>query len=192
MKKKGQNLIEFALVMPLLFVIIFGVIELAFFWRAVHNVQSLALQAASNAATQFVFDDQESTDVYDINCQDGSCFNLAVAKAVNVIEKRQGSLVPQGSDYSCVSRIEYGSRPFTVYDCISDKTVEFEGSTVPAMTMHIDYRDPKKDGLIVQIEHYYKTLFLGASFMSPSGTPVYLLPETIKITSSKVHHYITQ
>jgi len=57
LKKNAQNIIEFVFVFPLVITLVLAIFELAMFYRTVHAVQSVALQAAANASTQIVTSD---------------------------------------------------------------------------------------------------------------------------------------
>ena len=191
LKKKGQNLIEFVFVMPILVIFIFGIIELAMFWRAATTVQNIAVEMASNAANQFVLDNQTSTSTSDIDCSDGSCYNLAVAKALNILQKKEGSLSENSLSFNCTNPSEYGgSVPYALYKCESTETAS---NSKPVMTLYVDYRNPTKNGVVVQLLYQYNSIFKGMSFSlfgrGEDGLVV-LIPSVFEISSTKVQQYI--
>jgi len=183
--RKGQNLIELVFVMPLLILILFGTIELAMFWKTANTVQELAFQAAANAANQLVLDNQDSNDYTDTNCTDGSCFNFAIAKAINTVKKKQGSLGVSNLTFYCKSVDGYGTRPYTLYECNSDQIVVTD-KTLPKLKLVVDYRNPYRNGIAAQIVFQYKTLLLGAKFILPNGKTVTIIPRDLEISSTKV------
>jgi len=190
-RKSAQNLIEFVVVMPLLVVMIFGIIELSVFWRTVHTVQNMALQATTNGASQIVLEDQTSSSLNDLDCTDGSCFNFAVAKAVNVIQRKQGSLGLSGLTFNCTSSDNDGKRPYSLYKCSSNKTVSVDEEEKPVLELIVDYRNPSKNGMVAQLIYQYRTLFLGASISLISGQTITIIPRNIEISSTKIEQYIS-
>lgn len=177
MFKKGQNLIEFVIVTPLLVVILFGIIELSMFWKTTQNVQEVALEAAEGAATQFVNDNSDP--------------NPAVTKAVDIVTKRIKSLGlsditltdnPQGNTF--------GVRPYALYEYTSNQVRKVDLVDIPIVTFTIDYRDPYTNGVITQLTYQYRTILLGAEFTIPGGRKITLIPRDMEISSTKVQQYI--
>ncbi len=176
-KKKGQNLLEFVVVIPLLIVIIFGIIEFALFWRTVQTVQGIALEAAAGAASQYV--DENGTA------------NPAVDKAIAIVNSRVGTLgsetvtlqdQPLGSNY--------GIRPFAFYQFASQEKVStFSDGDKPLMQVLIDHRDPYQKGIITQLVYQYQTILMGAEFILPGGRKVVIIPRDIEISSTKIQQY---
>ena len=177
MFKKGQNLIEFVIVTPLLVVILFGIIELSMFWKTTQNVQEIALEAAEGAAAQFV--------------NDNSNPNPAVTKAVDIVTKRLKSLGlsdvtladnPQGDSF--------GVRPYAMYEYKSNQTRNVDSIDTPIVTFTVDYRDPYTNGVITQLAYQYRTILLGAEFTIPGGRKITLIPRDMEISSTKIQQYI--
>ena len=54
LKKRGQGTIEFIIIIPLLIAIVFGMIEIALYWRAAHVVQQIAMEAGVIASRGYV------------------------------------------------------------------------------------------------------------------------------------------
>jgi len=190
LKKKAQNLVEFVVVFPLIIILIFGIIEIALFWKAVHTVQEIALKAAANAATQIVLDYQTSMDSDDLDCSDGECFNFAAAYAMNIAKDRQGSPSASGIYFTTSFLPHFGTPPYTAYDFVSDNTVSLDGVSEPLMKLSVDYSDPYKKGVIVQLLYWYSPVFYGAEFSLPGGQKITIIPKHIQISSTKIQQYI--
>ena len=176
MKRRGQNLIEFIVVIPLLVLILFGIVELSMFWRTAQTAQSIALEAASAAAAQIVID--------------GSNPNPAVEKAVDVVDKRLGALgVENVALHLQDIGDEFGIRPYAFYVYQSEETRSTNNGVYPLIEFTIDYRDPFKSGIITQLTYQYRTILLGAEFTLPGGRKVVIIPKDIPVSSTKIQQY---
>lgn len=188
MKKiKAQNLIEFALVLPLIVVMFFGIIELSLFWKTINNVQSIALQAASAASGTFVAENQTGSVVSNTN------FNAAVSKAASIVVARSKSLNIDSLAFNSLTAFnggQFGDRPYSMYVLESTQTKKIDGVDKPVLTLTVDYRDPYKQGVVVQLSYYYSTVLLGAEFTMPGGKKVTIIPKNIAVSSTKIQQYI--
>lgn len=185
LKKSAQNLIEFVLVFPLLVVMIFAIVELSFFWKTVNNVQNIALQAASAASTSFVSDSETSNTISDVT------YNNAVKRALSIVTSRSQSLGVSNPVFSPTPLApEFGEKPYAMYELVTSDTKPTTDGNVPVLRLNVDYRQPLKDGVIVQLSYCYSTLFLGAEFTLPGGTKVTIIPKNMLISSTKIRQYI--
>ena len=174
---RAQNLIEFVVVIPILILILFGIIELALFWKTINNVQEIALEAAAGAAAQYVPDDAAS--------------NAGADKAINIVQNRVKSLEIEKITFTeQATDPMYGTKPFTLYeyDSVSKATLA-DGSQVPLIKLIVDYRDPYKNGVITQLIYQYRTVLLGMEFSMPGGSKVVIIPRDIEVSSTKIQQY---
>jgi len=186
LKRKSQNLIEFVIVIPLLLIVLFGIIEYAVFWRNAQTVQTIALEAASTAATVIVNDDQTETF--------GPFFNQAALKAFTVVRTRVKDLGLPDLGFTITNPNGFGKRPYAVYELTSQQTrsvTDESGNqqTLPIIRFIFDYRDPYKRGIVTQLVYQYKTLFLGVEFNLPGGHLIKIIPRDIEISSTKIQQY---
>lgn len=189
LKKPAQSLIEVVFVIPLLLIIIFGILEFAIFYRNVNVVEDVATEAAVSAARRFVLDSMSSNNIADTS---NAGFNSAVTAAMDVVIKRKGALGLSSLTFSYTDLgAVYGSRPYALYQIDSTQTRTINGTATPVVTLMVDYRTPKDDGIMVQLIYQYRTLFAGAELPVLGGPPVVLIPRDIPISSARVREYIS-
>lgn len=174
MNKKGQSLIEFVIVLPLLLVVVLGIFELAMFWRTSHTVQQIALEAAVIASGSYI-------------PYDGGP-NTAGDKAASFVVSRMGSLGKPTNISMTKSILDNASEePFAAY--------QYTGGTAPnggpLVTLVVDYRNPINRGVITQLTYNYRTMLVGAEFQVPGGRKIVILPRDIPISSTKIQQYNT-
>lgn len=186
--KKAQNLIEFVVILPLLVVILFGIVEIAVFWRAANAVQQIALSVAESAASAYVNPD-EVNPVQCIGAEvtASSTTNNAVCKGLEVMQKKMPALGYEGIKFSKVDLgTTYGTEPYTIYEYQNQAKDNLKAGDIK---LTIDYRDPYANGVVVQAYYNYTTILLGCSFTLPGGSEVTIIPKNIEITSSKIQQY---
>lgn len=170
MKEKAQSLIEFVIVIPLLIVILFGIMEMAMFWRAVQTVQQIALEAGVIASGQTTYT---------------SGPNTAVDKAANFVQGRVKSLGINGLVLTKTILTDPADQPFAAY--------QFKGGTAPngqpLIVLVIDSRNPVTKGIVTQLTYQYRTLLLGLEFNVPGGKTISILSRDIPISSTKIQEY---
>lgn len=190
-KRRAQNLIEFVVIIPILILLIFGIMEIAVFWRTANSVQQIALTVAESAASAYF-----NTDNFDksgASCVDSSITadgtsNPAICKALKVLQERLPELGFKDVKFSKVNLgSAYGSEPFTFYEY---QNSEATGNLkVGDIKIDIDYRDPYKNGVIVQMNYNYTTILLGAVFTLPGGSEIVIIPKNIEVSSTKIQQY---
>lgn len=193
MKKKGQNLVEFVFIMPVLVFVIFAVIELSFYWKNVHAVQNVAVQAGARAVTAIVTEYQTGTDIgnlcNDSNYSDASagCLNYAASLAFNTLLERYGSFVYRDLTFTlaAIESAKYGAPPYTRYKF--DSNEQLNGR--PILTLYVDYSDPYKEGLVTQVVLQHHPLFLNFGVGSPDGESFMLMQDIYEISSTKVKQH---
>jgi len=172
MKKRGQNLVEFAAIIPLLVFLIFSIIEFSMYWTTVNAVQGIALNASAKMASVYV---SESSSV-----------NPAVATAIASITDNSKFL----GDKMILSNVfTTSAEPFTIYEYQSQQKRITNQGEKPVMTAIIDYRDPYKEGITLQLNYQYRTILLGASLPIPGNEPLVIIPRDIEIISKKTQQY---
>lgn len=169
MKVKGQGLIEFVIVIPVLILLILAIVELGLFWKNAQVVQQIALEAAVVAAHE--------------NVSPTASSNSAAAAAAKLVQNRVSSL---GLKSLVLSRtVIAGTAPYAAYS--------YSGGTAPngkpLITLIVDYRSPIKRGIITQLIYNYRTLFIGIGFTIPGVKPVVIIPRDIPISSTKIQEY---
>lgn len=179
MRKSGQNLVEFVLVLPLLVVLLLALIELALYWRTVQVVQETALEAALVASQAYVPENQGG-------------YNLAAHNASLLVLKRAKKIDPDGFNFSWKS---FGDNaPFNFQEYLDPGGCD---STVPLSCkawLRVDYRDPYAKGVIVQLGYKYNPMFLGLEFSIPrsdGAKKIVIIPKEIQISSTKIQQYVT-
>ncbi|OGI00808.1 MAG: hypothetical protein A2104_06540 [Candidatus Melainabacteria bacterium GWF2_32_7] len=174
MRTKGQSLIEFVIVIPILLVLLFGIIEYALFWRNVQAVQQIALESAVIA-----------TDEY-IPLSGGQ--NTAADKAADYVASRLSTLGLSSDTLSTSSKIildNESEEPFAAYEYKSGNAPNGE----PLIRFVIDYRNPLTRGVITQLSYQYKTVLFGLEFQLPGGKKIVIIPGYIPISSTKIQQY---
>jgi hypothetical protein len=171
MKKRAQSLIEFVIIIPLLIVLIFGIIELGFFWRNVQVVQQIANEAAVIASGNYKLYTETT--------------NSGADKAAAFVQSRVGSLGIHGLTLSKTIIADSASQPFSAY--------QYAGGVAPGggalITLVVDCRKPDERGIVTQLTYRYRTLLVGVGFQIPGGRKIVLIPRDIPISSTKIQQY---
>ncbi|MDD3150393.1 MAG: TadE/TadG family type IV pilus assembly protein [Candidatus Gastranaerophilales bacterium] len=186
MKRNAQSLIEFVFVAPLLIFVLFGIIELALFWKTANTVQEIALQSAISASGQIVDGTQTSTTLMD------SEFNVAAKSALMMMQNRISSLNLNYSDFDLqdfdvTTDTDAGDVPYTIYT-FESKSIDSDVNK-SVITLIVDYQNPYTKGICTQIVYQYRTVLLGAEFTLPNGRKISIIPKNIEISSSKIQQY---
>lgn|GEM_PF-2580985 len=171
MKNRGQSLIEFAVVVPLLIALIFCIIEFSMYWRAVNTVQEIAQNASTKMSSIFV--------------PENSTSNPAVDKAVLLIADESGNLGENINFEDKSTPSELASRPFAVYTYESQEKRNTAKGIKPVMTVTINYKNPSKNGIIMQLSYQYRTILVGAEIPLIGNKSVIIIPRDIEIVSKK-------
>jgi len=187
--RKGQNLIEVVLIMPLLIVLLLGILEYALFQRNVAAVQDIATEAAVAASKHYV--DPESGPF-------GGAYvageNTAVDAALAHIKKRGNSIIGRSItlNYNDLGSA-FGTRPNALYEFISSETTNYNGATVPVVRVTVDYRDPMRNGVSTQFIYHYNLVLFGMRFVIPGvngGRAITLIPPNVQISSTQTCQYV--
>lgn len=189
--KKGQNLVEVVLIMPLLIVIILAILEYALFQRNVSAVQDIAVEAAVAASKQFV---DENSGPFVGAYDDTTPENAAVQAALDIVNNRGGTIIPETINlgYNDLGPA-FGQRPFALYEFNSTQTTNYKGETVPVVTFTADYRDPMGDGVSTQLIYHYNLILFGLEFVIPGvngGRAITIIPNNIQISSTQTRQYV--
>lgn len=167
-KKKGQNLIEFVFIFPILLFSTLVIFEAALFWQDVNAVYNLNSEINANIAlldsTGYALGDK---------CE-------AAQKAKEYLEKKDDMITMVSHKYT--ESVLDGAEPFAYYKFSS---APIKGETKPQVTLWVDCRNPFEDGITTQIEFYHKTLIIKASIPTLSGQVIDVIPEKIYIASPK-------
>jgi Flp pilus assembly protein TadG len=178
LKKNAQNLIEFVFVFPLVVMLVLAIFELAMFYRTVHSVQNVALQAAANASTQIVTSDMTSTIIGDPK------FNVAAQRALDVVIAKEGALnSSKTSSFTVTTDANFGSPPYTLYEFKGNQTSE---TGKPLVTLRVDYSNPMQNGIKTQLIYQYSTIIFAAAVPLPNGDTMTIIPRNIEISSTKI------
>ncbi|MDD3014255.1 MAG: TadE/TadG family type IV pilus assembly protein [Candidatus Gastranaerophilales bacterium] len=173
MRKSGQNLVEFAAIIPLLVFLIFSIIEFSMYWTTVNAVQGMAQTASTKMASVYV--------------SEASTANPAVVQALSSIIENSNFL---GEEliFTDIST-DTSTRPFAVYQYQSVELRNTDAGEKPVMKVTIDYRDPYKDGITLQLSYRYRTILLGASLPLPGTDPLVIIPSGFEIISKRNQQY---
>jgi hypothetical protein len=189
-KRKAQNLIEFVIVIPILIIIIFGIIEIAVFWRTVNTVQQTALSVAEAAASAYFNTDTfnaSGTACANSTITSDTTTNPAVCKALETLQEKLPALGFENITFKKVDLgSAYGSEPFMFYEYQNEAKDNLKAGDIK---IDIDYRDPYKNGVIVQMNYNYTTILLGCAFILPGGNEIVIIPKNIEVTSTKIQQY---
>lgn len=174
-KKQGQNLIEFAFVLPTLIFLSLAILEVALFWQDLNAVNALNTEINANTAL--------------INPKGMALGSRCTAAntALNILETKDSMISMSDPVYTTV--IYKGVEPFALYKFVSTSIVA--GS--PQITLWVDCRNPFENGITTQLEFYHKTLIMKASiprFDNPN--PIVIIPDNVFITTPKLNtlrHY---
>ncbi len=182
-RKKAQNLVEFAFVLPILIFLTLCIFEVALFWQDVNSIYSLNTEINANAA---LVDPRSmalgstctaATEGFELLKKKASMISMTNTNFDKEIEKINGE--------------QQGNEPFALYKYTS--TNDVNGTSTPQITLWVDCRNPFENGITTQIEFYHKTLVMQASiprFDKPE--PIVIIPKDIFIASPKlntIRHY---
>lgn len=170
---RGQNLVEFIFVLPILIFVTLVIFEVALFWQDVNAIYNLNAEINANVAL---------IDPKNMNIGD-TC--AAATKAIEILRKKDSMISMSESLYD--TEILDGSEPFAYYK-YSANPITVGGTTKPQIALWVDCRNPFEDGVTTQIEFYHKTLIIKASiprFDTPKQIEV--IPENIFIASPKLN-----
>lgn len=184
MNKKGQNLVEFVFVLPILIIAILSIVEFAVFWRHSQAVQEIALEAAAGAAQKYV---EVDTSINTTKC------NAAVDRAFTIFKNRLDALGMSGAAFGSKQILANSTEPLAAYKYSSIQTENVKGNTMPKVELIVDYRQPYEKGVIVQVIYQYVTMFLGLELSLPgtnSTQQIVIIPKNITISSTKINQYV--
>jgi hypothetical protein len=174
-KKQGQNLIEFAFVLPTLIFLTLVIFEVALFWQDLNAIYALNTEINANVA------------LVDPKGMALGSRCIAADAGLNVL-KAKDSMISM-SDPTYTTYVVTGKEPFALYRVASNSTVA--GS--PQISLWVDCRNPFENGITTQVEFYHKTLIIKASiprFDDPS--PIVIIPDNVFISTPKlntIRHY---
>ncbi|MBP7212233.1 pilus assembly protein [bacterium] len=194
-RKKGQNLVEFVLVFPMIILMTLCIFEIAFFWQDVNMIYSINTQINARAALV----SPREMSAGDVCPAAQTAVELMHAKTpMEALVKPQfkktildGAKMPKTDSTTGTNTIT--NEPFALYKYTSTATVTTKDGTQPVATLWVDCRNPFEDGIITQIQFYHKTMIMHASLPNfKDNTPIDIIPENILITSPKLNtlsHY---
>ena len=184
-KKRAQNLIEFAFVLPILIFLTLCIFEVALFWQDVNSIYSLNTEINANAALV-----NPRSMTLGTEC-------TAVAKSKELLVKKASMISLTNptfdTEIETIAGVTQGYAPFALYKITTQNDVTVGGVATPQITLWIDCRNPFENGITTQLEFYHKTLVMQASiprFDSPE--PIVIIPKDIFIASPKlntIRHY---
>lgn len=182
-KTKGQNLVEFVFVFPILIFLTLGIFEVALFWQDLNSIYALNSEINANVA------------LLDTNNMQLGTRCSAATDAFAILEKKDSMISlnnPGYNDGAAIndsSLIDDGKEPFALYKYKSNNLVAGK----PQITLWVDCRNPFENGVMTQIEFYHKTMIMKASiprFDKPD--PIVIIPDNVFIASPKlntIRHY---
>src|SRR5574344_1151231 len=138
--KKGQNLIEFVFVFPLLIFMTLCIFEVALFWQDVNTIYSINTEINAKAALI-------ETKALTL----GQACPVATEGAA-LMEKK--APIASSAKLSFTKSIIDGAEPFALYKYTSSQAVTSVGK--PVATLWVDCRNPFEDGIVTQVEFYHK------------------------------------
>ena len=172
--KRGQNLIEFTFIFPILIISTLVILEVALYWQDVNSIYNLNSEINANLALQ----EGKGQHLGD------KC--MAAQEALKLLKKRQKMITSTDLDFT-ESTLD-GKEPFAVYKY--ESTTKLSGK--PLVTLWVDCRNPFEDGYTTQLEFYHKTLIISASIPTLKGEPIVVIPKDIYIATPKentIKHY---
>lgn len=190
MKRKAQNAVEFVLVFPFLFVILFGIVEYAVYYRTANVVENIATEASVAASRQLVLNAMTCSNNNYTTCGAGT-FNAAVSAATTVVKNRSGSLGYPSLTYRYQDLgATFGAEPYAVYQMYSQQSRQVGSVTKPLVILLVDYRNPISEGVKVQVIHQYRTILMGFSIPVFGAAPIVIIPRDVTMSSSRIVQYI--
>lgn len=190
MKKKAQYLIEFVLVFPFIIISFFAILEYGVYYRNVHLVQDIANEAAVVATLAHIRETQTSTNLNNINPVSGC--NAGALAAKNAVGNRTKQLGIKNTGWvntGTYSGGAWGFAPYTIFEIESTAIIKIDGVNTPVVTVLVDYRDPKINGIIVQVTFIHQTLLYGVSLPVFGSRPIVIIPRFVSIHSTEVRQY---
>lgn len=165
LKKKGQNIVEFVVVIPLILIVLVAIFEVVLFWNDVQIIQQVALEA-SVTASHYVVKDSDST-------------NDGVKNAIKAANARSETLKAGNLNFGDAT-VKVGSAPYAIY----------EASGRDGSKLRIDFRDPYRRGIVAQIKYVHRTIFDAMTFQLPyRQESITIIPDKIEISSTKAQQY---
>jgi hypothetical protein len=180
-KNKGQGITEFALILPILLLVILGIIEAGWLIWAYITVQNAAREAARYAVTGAPLDDSGNPWVGD-PIDDRLPAIVQVAR-----DSARGLPIDQHADY--VQNVEEGGAAFgagfecegisTYYDCYANTRralgvmvrgqVPNEDTVADTTDVKVENNNPGERGLNVEVEVYYNAVMLDPIYAALMG-----------------------
>lgn len=191
--KKGQNLIEFIFILPILIFLTLAIFEVALFWQDVNAIYNL--NAEINASVALI--DPRGMSLGDTEpCE-------AAKRAQSILEKRGSMISINNPTYTMeiaeINGVTQGDHPFALYHIYGgSKITGYQGVTNPQIQLWVDCRAPFEEGVTTQLEFYHKTLIMKASIPrfvpSAKSNPteedkkaITIIPDNIFIASPKLN-----
>lgn len=177
---RGQNLVEFVFIFPILIFLTLVILEVALFWQEVNAIYNLNAEINANVAL---------SETKGLNLGD-TC--TAATKAIEILKKKAPMISLTDASFEEKPTVLDGSEPFALYKYWANN-ITVGGKTKPQITLWVDCRNPFENGITTQIEFFHKTMILKASIPNLSGgEPIVVIPENIFIASPKLNtlrHY---
>ena len=159
--KPAQSALEYALIFPILFLMILGIWELAFMWHQYNSMEMVLQEINANLATLNV-SPCSNPDLMQSVIRDKSSY-LHLSK-LDFTRKKDGSI------YTFTSKQKYNSKPFIEarVDC---SAVVKNGDVVP----------------VVQLKSMHRLMFFSAKIpnLRPGAEPIEIIPSSVDFVSSK-------
>ena len=163
----AQSTLEYALIFPMLFILILGIMELAFLWHDYNSVEFAAREISANVALSNLHD----------------CISEAQAK--KIVEDRTAILQ--------FAKLSFNSSKNAKGDVMTFASTAKNSEGTPLVTVKIDC---SKDGKIVhsgnmapivQVRAVHFLHFFIASFPNfRTGKRIIIIPESVNLTSTKI------
>ena len=154
--KKAQSTLEYAIIFPLLFLMILGIWELAFMWHQYNSLEFVAKEISANIALL-----------------DNPCANRA--EILNIIRERSAILHPSALTYTTkadgtiVTTQRYSSSPIL--------EAKIDCSITDSYNMPLP---------ILQMKAAHKLMFFSASLPNfKTGERIVIIPQNVSFISSK-------
>src|SRR5574344_2197684 len=138
-KFKGQNLIEFVFIIPLLIFMTLCIFEVALFWQDVNTIYSINNELNANAALI-------NTDTLALKQR------CPVATEATEIMEKKAPIVSMTNLSFKTTVVDGKTEPFVLYKITSSANVASLG--VPVATLWVDCRNPFENGITTQMEFY--------------------------------------
>lgn len=196
---KGQNLVEFVLVFPMLIIITIAIFEVALFWQDINTIYSINTEINAKAALldaavmipgQVCPVAEQARQIVEKKAPVVSAVALTFPKDAAHKEILDGTKINVKDDDGNVTTSD---EPFALYKYSSNLSITEDGVTKPVATLWVDCRNPFENGVSTQVEFYHKTLIMHLSIPNFStGQSFEIIPKNIYIASPKLNtlrHY---